>query len=52
MRTIALAVAAIIAAAAVIFSVVTGARGVISYERTSQAHAIAAIDGQRVGGAQ
>lgn len=52
MRTIALAVSATIAAAVVIFSVVAGAKGVISYERTLQAHAIAAIDGQRGGGAQ
>jgi len=40
-------VAAVVAAAIIIFSVVAGVRGLISSAQKSQAQAIAAIDGQR-----
>ncbi len=53
MKTITAAVMAAIVAAVIIFSVVTGVKGLISSAQKSQAQAIAAIDGsQEKGGAQ
>ena len=52
-RSIVTVIAAVAAAAVIIFSLVAGVRGLISSEQKSQAQAIAAIDGTQVkGGAQ
>jgi len=52
-RSILTVIAVVAAAVVIIFSVVTGVRGLISSAQKSQSEAIAAINGQQIkGGAQ
>jgi hypothetical protein len=46
-RSMVTVIAAVVVAAVIIFSAVTGVRGLINSAQKSQAQAIAAIDGQR-----